>query len=227
MWTRRMLLITTIILLLSPTSVTAAEERNPRYTKKIIPIPSSQVIVVKAQHKKSFKGTLSLREKIDGEWQTILSDIPVVLGRQGIDKTREGDGKTPTGVFAIGKSFGTAPRPEGLRLFYVQASKQDYWVDDADSLDYNRWIRYSGDPAKRWKSFERLHIPLYKYAIIIRYNMDPIIRKNRGSAIFIHIWSSPDKPTDGCVAMSEPNLLLLMTKLDPDKLPSIAISAAD
>lgn len=230
MRTRLMMLITIASLLLSPSpgSVAAAKmaEQNPHESRETDAIQSSQVIIVQARHKESFKGTLALREKIDGEWQTVLSDIPVVLGRNGIDKIKEGDGKTPTGVYPIGKSFGTVPRPEGLKLFYVQSTKDDYWIDDAQSLDYNRWVRYTGNPSKRWKSFERLHIPLYKYAMIIRYNMDPI-RKNKGSAIFVHIWRSADKPTDGCVAMSEENLLLLMSKLDPDKAPIISISAAE
>ncbi|MBW7473848.1 L,D-transpeptidase family protein [Paenibacillus oenotherae] len=208
------------ILLLSGS--VSADALPPHYFKKIDALNATQVVIVTAEHKQSFRGTLSLVEKIDGEWQTLLSDIPVVLGSKGIGKAREGDRKTPLGVYKLGKSFGTVQRPEGIKQFYVQSTKDDYWIDDPASPDYNRWVRYTGNPSKKWKSYEQLHIPLYKYAVIIRYNTDPI-QKNKGSAIFMHIWKGPDKPTGGCVAMSEQNLLTLLRMLHPDKSPVIAI----
>ncbi|MNT94259.1 hypothetical protein D3C72_2359060 [compost metagenome] len=59
--------------------------------------------------------------------------------------------------------------------------------------------------------------------MVIRYNDNPII-KGKGSAIFMHIWRSQDKPTAGCVAMSEVNLLKVMNRLDPKQSPVISIT---
>ncbi|USB33061.1 L,D-transpeptidase family protein [Paenibacillus sp. YPG26] len=215
-----LLIIAAMLVICTGVSAESAPGKIPPVRKEA---SGGQIIVVEAARGSSFKGTLSLREKLNGEWKTTLSGIPVVLGKNGIGKLREGDGKTPTGTFPIGHAFGTAAKPAGLKLTYALAGKQDYWVDDAASADYNKWVHYAGNPASRWKSFERLYIPQYKYAVVIRYNDNPIV-KGKGSAIFMHIWRSQDKPTAGCVAMSEGNLLKLMGKLDPKQSPVITIT---
>lgn len=187
---------------------------------------AGQVIVVETKSIRAQTGVLSLREKrSDGRWAVVLSGIPVMLGKNGIGKTKEGDGRTPSGVYPLGGAFGTADKPEGLKLAYKQTAKQDYWIDDPASSDYNRPVTYAGNPDRKWHSYERLYQPLYKYAIVIRYNEDPIV-PGKGSAIFLHLWRGPDKPTAGCIAMSEPNLLRLMAALDPELSPAIAIGLA-
>jgi|GEM_PF-2120414 len=40
---------------------------------------------------------------------------------------------------------------------------------------------------RRWKSFERLTHLLYKYAVVVCYNDNPMA-KGKESAIFLHIW---------------------------------------
>ncbi|MFC3802288.1 L,D-transpeptidase [Cohnella sp. GCM10012308] len=187
---------------------------------------AEQVVVVEAKSLRAQTGVLSLREKQpDGRWTVVLSGIPVALGKNGIAKTKEGDGRTPSGVYPLGEAFGTASKPKGLKLQYRQTTKQDYWVDDPASADYNHWVTYSGNPDRKWHSFERLNQPLYKYAVVVRYNDAPIV-PGRGSAIFLHLWRGADKPTAGCIAMSESNLLKLMAALDPAKSPAIAIGLA-
>ncbi|MFD2328877.1 L,D-transpeptidase [Cohnella sp. GCM10020058] len=187
---------------------------------------AEQVVVVEAKSLRAQTGVLSLREKrTDGGWTVVLSGIPVALGKNGIAKTKEGDGRTPSGVYPLGEAFGTASEPKGLKLQYKQTSRQDYWVDDPTSADYNHWVTYSGNPDRKWHSYERLYQPLYKYAVVVRYNDDPIV-SGRGSAIFLHLWRGADKPTAGCIAMSEPSLLKLMAALDPAKSPAIAIGLA-
>lgn len=215
-----LLMVVTMIVMCAEVSAEGVPEKIPPVRQET---SGGQVIVVETASSSSFKGTLSLREKVNGEWKTTLSGIPVVLGKNGIGKSREGDGKTPVGTFPIGHAFGTAAKPAGLKLTYALAGRQDYWVDDLTSADYNKWVHYTGNPAAKWRSFERLYIPQYKYAVVIRYNDNPI-EKGKGSAIFMHIWRSQDKPTAGCVAMSEANLLKVMSKLDPKQSPVITIT---
>lgn len=184
---------------------------------------AGQTVVVETKSERSQTGVLSLRERRpDGSWAIVMSGIPVTLGKNGIAKTKEGDGRTPSGVYRLGGAFGTAAKPAGLRLDYARTTKQDYWIDDPASPDYNRRVTYAGDPDRKWKSYERLYQPLYKYAIVVRYNDDPVV-PGKGSAIFLHVWRGPDKPTAGCIAMSEPNLLKLLAALDPERAPAIAI----
>lgn len=210
----------------SSSRVFAAPTFSVSWPYKTDLLGAEQVVVVETKSERAQTGMLSLREKRpDGSWTAVLSGIPVTLGKNGIGKTKEGDGRTPSGVYRLGGAFGTTDKPAGLKLAYAQTTKQDYWIDDPASDDYNRRVTYAGNPDRRWRSYERLHQPLYKYAIVVRYNDDPVV-PGKGSAIFLHLWRGPDKPTAGCIAMSEPNLLKLLAALDPARSPAIAIGVA-
>lgn len=184
---------------------------------------NEQVLIVTTSHAKARSGTLTFYQKEKGKWKKVFSEINVIVGKNGLGKRKEGDGKTPIGIYPLGTAFGSGKKPSGVKIPYRQTTKYDYWIDDPSSKDYNKWVHYRGNPYKRWKSFERLNHPLYKYAIVIRYNENPIV-KGKGSAVFLHIWSRPSGYTLGCVAMSEQNLLKIMKKLDPKKKPVIVIN---
>ena len=100
-----------------------------------------------------------------------------------------------------------------------QVTADDYWVDDPDSPQYNRWVH--GKPAA--KSFEKLLQPAYKLAVVIEYNTDPVV-PGAGSAIFLHVWDGPDKPTAGCVALDEGHVHLLVRWLDRRRNPVIVLN---
>ncbi len=156
-------------------------------------------------------------------WVRVLGPFDAVLGGKGFaapDEKREGDRKTPSGVFALGDAFGYAARLD-TRLHYRQSGSDDFWVDDVNSPNYNKWVH--GDP--KAKSFERMHRPdpLYSAGVIVEYNTDPVV-KGAGSAIFMHVWRSPDKPTAGCVAMAEANVLALLRWLDPARKPRAVLN---
>jgi L,D-peptidoglycan transpeptidase YkuD (ErfK/YbiS/YcfS/YnhG family) len=80
------------------------------------------------------------------------------------------------------------------------------WCDDCKSKNYNKLIKI---PFKY--SYERLfrldHI--YDLVIIINYNFKPI-KKNRGSAIFIHIAKKNYQKTAGCIALKKEHLLKIL-----------------
>ena len=139
-----------------------------------------------------------------------------VAGKNGfaINK-KEGDGKSPIGVFSFGTAFGSQVKPAKLKISYKKTTKYDFWIDDVKSTNYNKWITYKGDPNKKWNSFERMNHELYKYGVVINYNTDPII-KGKGSAIFLHKWRNENGKTAGCVATSEKNILTLL-QLDRSK----------
>lgn len=182
---------------------------------------SSQVILTTVAAPDKPRASLSTWTFASGHWQRTLGPIGAVVGKNGISlHKREGDMKSPAGIFYIGRSFGSAPRPAGDDMPYTRTTRYDYWVDDATSPDYNRWVTYYRDPDARWKSFERLKIPAYEYAAVIQYNTDPIV-KGRGSAIFFHIWPGPDGSTAGCTAVSRQNVLKVLRWMDPAKQPLI------
>lgn len=62
------------------------------------------------------------------------------VGYNGISyNSREGDGKTPAGVYSFGIGFGIAGNP-GSNIGYRQVTANDYWVDDVNSPYYNKWV---------------------------------------------------------------------------------------
>lgn len=187
---------------------------------------TEQVILVTAANKTTFKGILNVYSKQNGQWRLQLASLPVVLGKNGLGKTKEGDGLTPLGTYSLGTAFGTAVKPTGLQVDYQQNTAQDYWIDDVNSTDYNQRVTEAGNPNKRWKSYEKLDNPLYKYGMVINYNINPIV-SGKGSAIFLHKWRAYNKPTDGCIALSETNLLKVLTIIDPTKSPKIRIGTVD
>lgn len=175
-------------------------------------------------------------------WQTTGPAWPVRLGRNGLawglglhaippdaPTKREGDGKSPVGVFQLGPAFGPGPDgPPGLRFPWRQATGRDFFVDDPDSADYNQWIRLEPGGTGPWKSAERMRRddPLYEFGMVVRHNM-AVVRPGAGSAIFLHIWRSPESATLGCTAMARNDLLTLLGWLDPARAPLLVQAPVD
>jgi len=185
---------------------------------------SSQLVVVKHHAIPSETVDVYALEKKGTAWTNALAPMPAVTGRNGFaadaDK-REGDGKTPVGIYPLGLAFGYAASAE-FKMPYRQMTAQDIWVDDPDSPDYNK-LKKRGET--RARSFEDMVLPdhRYKYGIVVEYNINPVI-PGRGSAIFIHIWKDDKTATSGCVALSEENILKLIRWLDPARKPLILLA---
>ena len=80
------------------------------------------------------------------------------------------------------------------------------WCDDPRSNRYNKLIKY---PFK-YKSEKLFRADnIYDIILVLNYNMNPI-RKNKGSAIFIHVAKSKLSPTKGCVALEKKELRKLL-----------------
>jgi Uncharacterized protein conserved in bacteria len=179
-------------------------------------LPSQQAVVVIGEG--GFKAELQLWEHQNGQWSQIRQ-MPANIGSNGMGKTREGDQKSPGGIFSLGFAFGILPKPEDAKYPYVLLTPEDYWVDDSKSKDYNKWVHYrEGDP-KDWQSAERLaqETVCYRHALVINYNYAR--EPGKGSAIFLHVWKDENTPTHGCTAISEKNLIRILQWLDPEKQP--------
>jgi D-alanyl-D-alanine dipeptidase len=180
---------------------------------------SEQLIFATNRDSSSFLVTIHAVEKSNGFWHLVFPGFIGSIGEMGfaaIDDKREGDGKSPTGVFPLGMAFGYDPSVE-TKMPYRQATDDDFWVDDVNSEDYNKWVK--GEPnAASWKKMKR-DDDQYKYGVVIEYNMHPIV-KGKGSAIFLHVWNEGDS-TLGCLAMSEEMVLKILGWLDPAKKPLI------
>ena len=155
-------------------------------------------------------------------WAAVINPVKAVIGRKGLapkGEKREGDGRTPSGVFALRRAFGYEEEvPTGL--VYQRVTERDFWIDDPGSLQYNQWV--AGDVPRVSHEVLRRRDNLYKYAVVIEYNANPVV-PGMGSAIFLHVWRGANKPTAGCVAMAEIDLLRLLQWLDARQNPVILL----
>ena len=168
----------------------------------------NQLIVVIANGNTA---TVSLHEKNDvGIWREVLS-TEAYIGKNGIGKTKEGDGKTPTGAYQFTFAFGIKENP-GTNLEYVEVDDSYYWVDDSNSKYYNQFVS-TKDVEKDWDSAEHILSAedSYHYVLATDYNAE--CKPGVGSAIFMHC-----TPTGGagCIAVPEEIMIAILKKITPD-----------
>jgi len=138
--------------------------------------------------------------------------VKCALGKRGIgNKRREGDKITPHGLFKIKYVLFRKDRIKNLRtkLSKINIAKNMGWCDDPKSNKYNQLI-YLPSKHSHEKLFRRDNI--YDIILVLDYNMSPI-KKNKGSAIFIHVAKKDYKKTDGCVAINKISLLKIVKDL--------------
>jgi Uncharacterized protein conserved in bacteria len=160
-------------------------------------------------------------EKRANIWEMAFAPLTAVIGKNGFappGEKREGDGKTPSGIYPLKITFGY-DKSIKTKMPYRQALADDLWIDDANADDYNRWVKKEATHAKSYEKMRR-DDNLYKYGIVIEYNTNPVI-KGYGSAIFFHAWGGDDITTEGCVAVSEENIIKILEWLDPKALPLV------
>lgn len=110
------------------------------------------------------------------------------LGKSGMGKEREGDNKTPLGIYAIGDVYGIKENP-GCVLPYHKIEEDMYWCEEA-GISYNRLVRRTQEEQARIAQAGRIgehlidYVPEYNYFPDIGYNREQ--KPGAGSAIFLH-----------------------------------------
>tara|TARA_B100001142_G_scaffold313976_1_gene351001 strand:+ start:106 stop:600 length:495 start_codon:yes stop_codon:yes gene_type:complete len=131
------------------------------------------------------------------------------IGKKGITKRkREGDQKTPFGVFKIGPLYYRKDKIEkpitSLKTLIIK--KNMGWCDDVKSKKkYNKLISVD----KKIKH-EKLFRGDRKYDLLIpiKYNHKKI-QLGKGSCIFFHLTDNY-KPTAGCIALKKKDFLIML-----------------
>ena len=145
------------------------------------------------------------------EKDTLLYDefkFKCSIGKNGkTTKKIEGDNKTPKGLYTLGplyyrKDKFTYPP---TKLKKIQIKRNMGWCDDVKSKFYNKPIKINSKVRH-----EKLYRNDKKYDLLIpiEYNSKRP-KKNKGSAIFLHLTSNYKK-TQGCVAIKEKDMLILL-----------------
>lgn len=138
--------------------------------------------------------------------------LPCTAGRGGVaGEKREGDGATPKGAHRVEAVLFRPDRMRRPRPGAQAIGPRDLWSDDPRDPGYNRLAR-----APHAFGHERLRRRdrLYDLVLVLDWNRAPPV-PGRGSAIFVHRWRRPGRPTAGCVAMSARDLRWLAARIGP------------
>ncbi len=190
-----------------------------------LPEASRQAVVVDREEAAPSGMAIRIYERGFEGWQPIGAEIPAVAGRNGlapVGEKREGDGRTPSGVFALERGFGY--EPFATRLPYIVLTPEMIWIDDARSGRYNTLAELRAGEGLSYEIMKRAD-DLYKYGIVVEYNTRAIV-PGAGSAIFFHIWRNSATPTAGCIAAAEPDMVRMLGWLDPAQHPLAVIGDA-
>lgn len=141
--------------------------------------------------------------------------LPCAVGCGGIGvKRREGDGITPVGRHRLETVLARPDRvPPALarRLRARSTGPADGWSDDPADPAYNRPVRR---PHRFGSEALRRADRQYDIVGVLDWNRDPVVA-GRGSAIFLHVWRAPRRPTAGCVAFARADLAWLLARWTP------------
>ncbi len=140
--------------------------------------------------------------------------VKCTIGKKGIGyKKKEGDLITPIGQFKIKYILYRKDRVKiSTKLKKRVIKKNMGWCDDPKSSRYNKLIKlpYDYNHEKLYKDEN-----IYDIVLVLNYNMSPV-KKNKGSAIFIHVAKNNFKRTEGCVAIKKLSLIKLIKKISPN-----------
>lgn len=215
-----------------------------------VPFPQSrQMIVVTTNNWNAVPGTLQryVRRTLRSAWQPVGKPIPIVVGRSGLawgaglhgepatlaqgndPLKREGDGKSPAGVFRLNATFGYAPKGKAgtLKMPYVASTATMQCVDDTQSAYYNRVVERAQLKQPDWNSHEDMlrKDELYRWGVVVEHNVGGVGQSNLkakpkgGSCIFLHIWNGPNSSTSGCTAMEAELMEDVLRWLDARQQP--------
>jgi D-alanyl-D-alanine dipeptidase len=214
--------------------------RSPAPPPAVLPAGTTQLLVAVVPDWTATTAELRLWQRDGAGWRRIGDAWPAVVGANGTGwgaglhgtgapagrpgpVKREGDNKSPAGVFAIGDAFGyAAAPPAGTQLRYTTVDDDWKCVDDPASSHYATVLDRKGVRVD-WKSAEdmRRKDALYTWVIDVAHN--PARKPGDGSCIFLHVWTGADGATSGCTAMAEPAMAKLVAAIDPSRAPMFVL----
>ena len=209
------------------TTATPRTTGTPQTTATPAPDPAlarvgaaGQAVVVTADRYGTTSATLTAYQREGEGWRRAFGPWTARLGTRGLappGEKREGDGRTPSGVYGFDFFFGVSPDP-GVKFPYRRVTNRIVWDDDPASALYNTWVdldrqQAGAEPEPMFVS------PAYDHGAVIAYNTDRT--PGLGSAIFLHV--SNGGPTAGCVSLPSGQLVEVLRWLDPGRGPRIVL----
>ena len=140
----------------------------------------------------------------------IAKECDAYIGLNGPGKTKEGDTKTPLGVFGVRGAFGIKSNP-GTKMAFTKITPDTYAC--GCEKYYNRIIdaKVTGHKCTEGEQMY-YYSPEYNYGLETDYN--PNNEYGKGSAVFIHCMGV--KPyTGGCIAIPEDVMRYILQDAEP------------
>jgi len=152
--------------------------------------------------------TMEVFQRTGTGWQSLRSGIPTHVGSAGMaPQAKSGVPATPMGVYTLDSAFGTAPNP-GTGLPYTQITGGNYWWsgDDHSATFNSMQVCQKAQCPFNTAESENLQISQYKHAVVMGVNKNKT--PGGGAAFFFH--TTDGKPTEGCVAVDDAQLVSII-----------------
>ncbi len=194
----------------------AKAEDSPEWVGKLAQAKDAdQLFVVAAIGKTT--AYVSMHQKDDqGAWKQVMT-TPGYIGKNGMNKEKEGDYKTPTGTYHFNYAFGINKDPGCKAFKYQQVTDDDYWSgDQRKDHSYNKMVSIKDIPDLDKDASEHIVDYPYHYQYCLNISWNEKGTPGKGSAIFLHCLG-PQKPyTGGCVAIPKDQMVQVMKNVDKD-----------
>jgi L,D-peptidoglycan transpeptidase YkuD (ErfK/YbiS/YcfS/YnhG family) len=221
-----------VLLLVLPAALvpaSAASATTVRLDDVTVALQPGTTQVITVNRTRSWHARVTFWRLTAAGWQAVQRTANGRIGYGGLvvgTQRRQGTGTTPLGTYRLLGSFGTHVRKAAWDLPYRTIRRGDYWVEDNRSAFYNRyrnksqggfrwWLRSGENTSERLTDYRRQ----YEYAVNTSFNRDQV--RHRGAGIFLHV--NGRAATAGCVSAPRAFLRGAMARLDPARVPVIAI----
>ena len=216
-----------LALAVAPAPSASAEEVQLDGVSVVLRSGTRQVITVNRSC--SWHARVVFWSKRSGHWEPVKRTSDGRIGHGGLvagEQRKQGTGTTPLGSYGLTSSFGTHRHAAAWDLPYRRIRGGDYWVEDNGSRYYNRYRNKSQGGFRWWltsgqNTSERLkdYPKQYEYAVNTTFNYHQV--RHRGAGIFLHV--NGKGATAGCVSVPRDFMRFAMARLDPARVPVIAI----
>lgn len=158
------------------------------------------------------QATVSMHEKIDGEWHELFRTTEGWVGENGIGSARAYAAYTPTGVMYPDCAFGNMDDP-GCPMGYIKADWSIWWCGDNYSPLYNQMVSTLDTTDFDMSASEHIQSIGATYNYCLNMGWNPECTPFGGAAFFMHC--SQEEPTAGCVTIPEPLMIQVLQTIRP------------
>ncbi|WP_027183449.1 hypothetical protein [Desulfovibrio inopinatus] len=184
---------------------------------------------------------LYTRTRDEDSWTTQGDAWPCAVGRNGVawgrgklmidesgPRKREGDGKSPAGMFDLSGAFGRTPVQQadtaGVTLNYREITPDTVCVNQWGTEFYNTIVDVKQNPEAAGLHAEQMYrsSETNTWGLIIEHNRQHPV-EGAGTCVFVNVWPGPRRPTGGSVGSDIAHIHDLVLTLDPRKNPVLVV----